>query len=76
VARELRDAAPDSYTKKFDTKIEAEGYIKDFKFQIVKNTQCTNDNFKGVKKKKCDNPCYPISSLKDHIKKVFFVFMF
>lgn len=76
MARGLRDATPNSYAKKFDTNIEAEKYIKDFKFQIVKNTQNTNDNFKGVKRKRCDDPYYPISSVKDHINKVFSVFMF
>ncbi|XP_027845019.2 uncharacterized protein LOC114125523 isoform X2 [Aphis gossypii] len=54
-ARELRDATPNSYAKKFDTKIEAEKYIKDFKFQIVQNTQSTNDHFKGVKRKRSEN---------------------
>jgi len=72
----LRDATPNSYAKKFDTKIEAEKYIKDFKFVIMKNTQSTNDHFKGVKRKRSDNPLYPISSVKDHIKKVFIIFMF
>ncbi|KAL4098595.1 hypothetical protein QTP88_023168 [Uroleucon formosanum] len=69
-ARGLRDATPNSYAKKFDTKIEAEKYIKDFKFQIVKNSQSINDNFKGVKRKRSENPFYPMSSVKDHIKKI------
>ncbi|XP_060863606.1 uncharacterized protein LOC132940171 isoform X1 [Metopolophium dirhodum] len=69
-ARGLRDATPNSYAKKFDTKIEAEKYIKNFKFVCVENTQSTNDHFKGVKRKRSDNPLYPISSVKDHIKKI------
>ncbi|XP_008189552.2 uncharacterized protein LOC100570279 [Acyrthosiphon pisum] len=74
-ARGLRDATPNSYAKKFDTKIEAEKYIKDFKYVCIENTQSTNhrsslDHFKGAKRKRSDNPLYPISSVKDHIKKI------
>jgi len=77
VARGLRDATPNSYAKKFNTKIEAEKYIKDFKFKIVQNTQNPNDHFKGVKRKRPDDNAYhPISSVKDHIKKVFSSFVF
>jgi len=72
----LRDANLNSYAKKFDTKIEAEKYIRDLKLVYVENTKSTNDHFKGVKRKRSDNPLYPISSVKDHIKKVFTIFMF
>jgi len=72
----LRDANLNSYAKKFDTKIEAEKYIRDLKLMYVENTQSTNDHFKGVKRKRSDNPLYPISSVKEHIKKVFTIFMF
>jgi len=75
VARELRDATSNSYAKKFDTKRDAEKYIKDFKFQIVQDTPSTNDRFKGVKRKRSENPNYPISTVEDHIKKVFPVFI-
>ncbi|XP_026807914.1 uncharacterized protein LOC113550356 [Rhopalosiphum maidis] len=70
MARGLRDATPNSYAKKFDTKIEAEKYIKDFKFQIVQNAQSTNDHFKGIKRKRSENSNFTISSVKDHIKKI------
>jgi len=76
VARGLRDATPNSYAKKFDIKIEAEKYIKDLKFQIVQKTQNTNDYFKGLKRKRPENLYNPISSVKDHIKKVFSAFYF
>lgn len=81
VARGLRDATPNSYAKKFERKIEAEKYIKDFKFKIVQNSECTtNDHIlKGVKRKRPDNQNNVISSVKDHIKKVgtyFCVFYF
>ncbi|CAH1736617.1 unnamed protein product [Aphis gossypii] len=69
-ARELRDATPNSYAKKFDTKIEAEKYIKDFKFQIVQNTQSTNDHFKGVKRKRSENSNCMVSSVTEHFKKI------
>uniref|UniRef100_A0A2H8TCJ3 Ribonuclease H1 n=1 Tax=Melanaphis sacchari TaxID=742174 RepID=A0A2H8TCJ3_9HEMI len=69
-ARGLRDATPNSFAKKFDTKIEAEKYIKDFKFQIVQNTPSTNDYSKGVKRKRSENSNFPISLVKDHIKKI------
>lgn len=70
IARGLRDATPNSYAKKFDTKIEAEKYIKDFKFQIVQNTQSTNDHFKGVKRKRSENSNCMISSVTEHLKKI------
>ena len=75
MARGLRDATPNSYAKKFDTKINAEKYIKDFKFHIVQNTQSTKDHFQGVKRKRPESPYYPIISVKDHIKKVFSKFI-
>lgn len=75
-ARGLRDATPNSYAKKFDTKIEAEKYIKDFKFQIVPNTQSTNDHFKGVKRKRSENSNFMISSVTEHLKKVLVLFIF
>jgi len=75
IARGLRDATPNSYAKKFDIKIEAEKYIKDLKFQIVQKTQNTNDHFKGVKRKRPENLYNSISSVKDHIKKVFSTFI-
>jgi len=74
-ARGLRDATPNSYAKKFDTKIEAEKYIKDFKFQIVQNTQSTNDHFKGVKRKRSENSNCMISSVTEHLKKVIVLFI-
>lgn len=72
VARTLRDGTPNSYAKKFPTTSEAENYIKQLNFKITGN----NDGVKGVKRKRIEiQSCSPIDSIKEHIKKVFFVFI-
>lgn len=71
MARTLRDATPNSYAKKFLTKSEAENYIKELSFKLT-----GNDHDKGVKRKRIEFQSYsPIDSIKEHIKKVFLVFV-
>lgn len=74
IARGLRDAAPNSYAKKFDTREGAEKYIKDFNFRIVDKAENSNNDTKGVKRKRLESSNNSISLLEDHIKKVLFIF--
>lgn len=73
IARGLRDAASNSYAKKFDTREGAEKYIKDFNFKIVDKVENSNNDTKGAKRKRLESSNDSIGSVEDHIKKVLFI---
>lgn len=52
--------------------MDAEKYIKDFNFKIVDKAETINCYSKSLKRKRIENPAGPISSLTEHIKKVFY----
>lgn len=79
MARELRDAAQNSFAKKFSSKTEAEKYITDFNFKVVPTAKKASNSTKkieSVKTTEFEPVNNSVSLEKDYTKEVFFLFFF